>query len=51
MIDKNSFAGGIVATFSSPFFQVIKDGKAGLTGTDADEYRKRFEEFEAAQKK
>lgn len=28
LIDKNSFAGGIIATFSSPFFQVMNEGKS-----------------------
>jgi len=50
LIDKNSFAGGIIATFSSRFFQVIKDGKAGLEGGNTDAFRQRFEEFEAKQK-
>lgn len=48
LIDKNSFAGGIIATFSSPFFQVMKDGKSGLQGGNTETFRKRFEEFEAS---
>jgi hypothetical protein len=51
LIDKNSFAGGIVATFSSPIFQVLKEGKHQLKGGKTEEYRKQFEEFEAAQGK
>jgi hypothetical protein len=51
LIDKNSFAGGIVASFSSPIFQVLKGGHSQLSGSDTDEYRKKFEEFEAKQRK
>jgi hypothetical protein len=50
LIDKNSFAGGIIATFSSPIFQVMKDGKSQLKGANVDEYRKKYEEFEANQR-
>jgi hypothetical protein len=50
LIDKNSFAGGIVATFSSPVFQVLKDGKKQVQGEKAAGYQKQFEEFEATQK-
>jgi hypothetical protein len=50
LIDKNSFARGIIASFASSGFQVMKDGKVGLNGGNTDEFRKRFEEFEASQK-
>lgn len=50
LIDKGSFGGGIVATFSSSFFEVVWDGKSALNDGNTDEFRKRFEEFEASQK-
>jgi hypothetical protein len=51
LIDKNSFAGGIVATFSSPIFEVMKGAKSQMKGNDADQYREKFEEFEAKLRK
>ncbi|KIW00660.1 uncharacterized protein PV09_07847 [Verruconis gallopava] len=50
LIDKNSFAGGIVATFSSPIFEVLKDNRSRLSGGNTDEFRRRFDEFEARQR-